>query len=305
MKVLIVEDDSDKLQKVAATVLKCGEQGTEIDTAQNAAQAKRALAKTEYDLLILDVALPPSADLIANPLGGVELLRSISRSNRYKKPRAIIGLTAYSDLISQVTPQFRMESWTLVHFDRASEEWASQIERKIRYLRDSNSSPTEPGYGCELCVLTALYDPEFKALQRLPWGWSRLTLPGDAGQYWEGQFSREDEQYKVVAAYASKPGMTFSAALAMKMISQFRPKLVAMVGIAAGIRGKCILGDAIVADPCWDWGHGKFKDSEAVTVFEPAPFWYFFVGIFFFCRCCAVETTAPYPVCYYCVCVFC
>jgi nucleoside phosphorylase len=148
---------------------------------------------------------------------------------------------------------------------------AYQIKRKIKYLRDSHSNSTDPDYGCELCVLTALYDPEFKALQRLPWGWSRRLLPGDATHYWEGCFAREGEEHKVVAAYASKIGMTFAATLAMKMIYEFRPRYLAMIGIAAGIRGKCTLGDAIVADPCWDWGHGKFKDSEGVTVFEPAP----------------------------------
>lgn len=57
----------------------------------------------------------------------------------------------------------------------------------------------------------------------------------------------------------------------MKMILEFRSRYLAMVEIAAGIRDRCVFGDAIVAHPCWDWESGKFKDRESVTVIEPAP----------------------------------
>jgi nucleoside phosphorylase len=55
------------------------------------------------------------------------------------------------------------------------------------------------------------------------------------------------------------------------MIAQFRPRLMAMVGICAGRFEKTGLGDVIVGDPCWDWGSGKIDSEKNVPRFRPAP----------------------------------
>jgi nucleoside phosphorylase len=271
MKVLLVEDDSEKLRLVATVIHKISAGGIEIETAHNAAQAKKALSTTQYDVMILDVSLPAAADALASPKGGLDLLRAVVRTDRYLKPREIIGLTAYANLLDEVGHSFSNQLWTLVHFDRSSEEWSSQMTQKIRYLMGAAQSGSVPEYNAELCILTALYDPELKAVLRLPWSWKELEFPNDATQYWEGHYQRNGETHRVVASCATKMGMPNAATLAMKMIHSFRPKYLSMVGIAAGVRGTCSLGDVIAADPCWDWGSGKFKDVDGAAVFEAAP----------------------------------
>jgi nucleoside phosphorylase len=66
-------------------------------------------------------------------------------------------------------------------------------------------------------------------------------------------------------------GMTSAAVLTMKMIYAFRPRYVAMCGIAAGFPGKCSLGDIVAVDPGWDYGSGKWKLQGKTPVFLPAP----------------------------------
>jgi nucleoside phosphorylase len=58
------------------------------------------------------------------------------------------------------------------------------------------------------------------------------------------------------------------------MIHAFRPKYIAMVGIAAGVRDRVKYGDVIIANPCWDWGSGKHthRSSDGVARFAAAPF---------------------------------
>jgi nucleoside phosphorylase len=51
------------------------------------------------------------------------------------------------------------------------------------------------------------------------------------------------------------------------VISALRPRILAMVGICAGMRGSCEMGDLLVADPSWDWQMGKY----AQDAFEIAP----------------------------------
>ena len=49
---------------------------------------------------------------------------------------------------------------------------------------------------------------------------------------------------RVLAAHAPQMGMTAAAILATKMIHTFSPRYLAMVGICAGIRDTCNIGDA-------------------------------------------------------------
>lgn len=52
---------------------------------------------------------------------------------------------------------------------------------------------------------------------------------------------------------------------ATKLIEYFRPKIIIVVGICAGVSGKCNLGDILVADPCFDWGSGKWERDPVTS----------------------------------------
>jgi nucleoside phosphorylase len=83
-------------------------------------------------------------------------------------------------------------------------------------------------------------------------------------------------ELRVVAAATNQMGMPASAVLATKMIIRFRPRLVAMVGIAAGVQGKGRgFGDVLAAEHTFDYGSGKAalegeKGHEKVA-FHPDP----------------------------------
>ncbi|MDN4987932.1 histidine kinase, partial [Bradyrhizobium sp. WYCCWR 13022] len=112
---------------------------------------------------------------------------------------------------------------------------------------------------------------ELSAVRSLPCGWQPLRLERDETRYLIGGVLDGERVYSVIAAAAPRMGMSASAVLTSKMIAQFRPRLVAMVGICAGRAEKTQLGDVIVADPCWDWGSGKIDSVDNVPHFRPAP----------------------------------
>jgi nucleoside phosphorylase len=66
-------------------------------------------------------------------------------------------------------------------------------------------------------------------------------------------------------------GMPASAFTAAKMIEIFRPEYLIMPGIAAGVAGRCEVGDVIVADPTWDWGSGKIERRDGKAELKVAP----------------------------------
>jgi nucleoside phosphorylase/CheY-like chemotaxis protein len=272
MKILLIEDNLNKLNIVVELLRNIDGIVAEIEVAYDANQAKRYLEQIYFDVVILDISLPVMAGKSASPQGGLDLMEEILRRDKYKKPREIIGLTAHEDVFQSATPRFYSELWSLVHYDVSTDAWARQIERKIRYLHLMEKTDDVPNYKCDLCVLTALEKPEFSALLALPWSWKTLSEERDGTVYREGKFQGPNGIKRVIAACSPQMGLTAAAVLATKLIYTFIPRYITMVGIAAGIRGTCALGDIVCADPCWDWGSGKIATgSDGVSSFEPAP----------------------------------
>ncbi|ESJ04658.1 hypothetical protein B551_0217500 [Cupriavidus sp. HPC(L)] len=57
-------------------------------------------------------------------------------------------------------------------------------------------------------------------------------------------------------------GLVNMAIAATKAIELFKPKIVAMSGICAGVEGESKLLDIVVGQVCWEWQTGKFKDGK-------------------------------------------
>ena len=271
MKALIVEDNSTKLQQVANILRHSVSGEIEIETANDVGQAKRLLSQHQFDIAVLDISLPIMPGEDSTQLAGLELMEEVARRPKYKKPGHIVGLTAYPDLYTSSLPRFNNELWSLIYFDPTGELWSDQLSRKVRYIEVSLNSTNVPAHQSDLCVIAALHDPELKALLRIPWHWRALSLDGDATLYHEGRYRGLQGERRVLAAHAPQMGMTATAILATKMIHNFAPRYLAMIGICAGIRGVCNLGDVICVDPCWDWGSGKFIDRGGASDFLQAP----------------------------------
>lgn len=78
---------------------------------------------------------------------------------------------------------------------------------------------------------------------------------------------------RVVATTASSMGLTAAAIATTQTIFQFRPRLVLMVGIAAGTRSvDKRFGDVLVADPSVDYNSGKVAVANGIREFLPDPY---------------------------------
>jgi nucleoside phosphorylase len=120
-------------------------------------------------------------------------------------------------------------------------------------------------------IITALHDPEFHYLLKLDANWQKRKHPNDSTIYYEGIFADGNKKLKVVAAASPQMGMPASTTLSLKIIEHYRPKYIVMVGIAAGVKGKCELGDILIADMSWDYGNGKMRRKRDGVTFEPDP----------------------------------
>lgn len=275
MKILVVEDDNQKYGRVHAVLEQAGVPDGDIVHVIAAAPAYELLRQTQFDLMLLDVNIPRRlADPRPQRGGGLELLRDLSRESDLRRPTYIVGLTAYEDVVAEFGSAFEDQLWSLVHYKESSDQWIAQLLVKVTYIQAANRSRNFSDgetYGCDLAIITALDTVEFDAVHSLPLSWEPLRLRHDETRYLSGTLATSSGTKSIIAAAAPRMGIPASAVLSSKIIHQFRPRFVAMVGICAGRKDKVSLGDVIIAEPTWDWGSGKISSDQGESKFLPSP----------------------------------
>lgn len=270
ISVLIVDDDPKKVEVVRGVVEKAaGNLGANVQVAGNAYDAGQLMGGCAYDLMILDILLPVRRGEEARPDGGVRVLDSLKSATPPRLPAHIVGLTAYADLLNKYAPQFGEDLWFVVRFDFSSNDWEQRLSHRVEYIA-SQEARNNAAYNCDVGIVTALHEVELEAVLGLEANWTETRRPGDDCIYHAGKFDRSGRSLSVVAAAAVEMGMCAAVTLSMNLISQFRPRVLAMVGVAAGVKGNP--GDILVADQSWDYGSGKSTETDAGTkLFLPAP----------------------------------
>jgi nucleoside phosphorylase len=269
----IVDDDGEKRAEIAQIIRSVVGAGVDIREAVSIVSARRLLQGERLDLLILDIALPDLDDGEARSEGGVALLDEVMSSARYVVPAQVIGITAREDVYEDAAARFGSELWSVLRFDRTSNEWSERLATKLRHIMRLNHTSSAAAADYDIGIVVALRDPELEAVLSLPWSWAQTEQRGDPTVYHCGRFRRSDgTEGRAVVARAGQMGMPAATALATKLGLAFRPKLVTMVGICAGNKDDVAIGDLVAANPTWDYGSGKYGTREGKEVFEPAPY---------------------------------
>lgn len=272
--ILIVEDSAEKASIIRDFICTLEYvDANKIDVVTDARTARERLGQKSFHLLILDVQIPKvfGGDLPTKD-GGIELLASLSKSGRVNLPLHVIGLTAYDDAIDLAAAPFAEQLWGLLKYTQDGDGWRRQLRTKIDYLTSAIQASTfNARYMFDVAIVTALLDPEFAAIKRLDYNWEPLSLKDDITEYQVGSVLRDTKTLKIVAASAAQMGMAASAVLASKIIYRFRPRIIAMTGITAGIKDKANIGDVLAADSSWDYGSGKFVAKGKTRQFLPDP----------------------------------
>lgn len=272
INILIVDDNPRKI-KGLRNFIEIIPEVSQLDTATNVISAKKLLSEKHYDLLILDLGLPLRDGDDANPENGVNFLDDIHKQTRLITPFHIIGFSAVDEFISRFKKSFDDDLWALIKYEEHSTAWERQVKNKINYLIKSKidlQNPTNFGFQYDLAVITALRTPELESILNLDANWESFKLDNDATEYHKGIITRDGKNIKIIAASAPQMGMVASSTLTNKIISNFRPRYLAMTGIAGGVRGIGNLGDILIADISFDSGSGKLKSDENGNIkFEP------------------------------------
>jgi nucleoside phosphorylase len=129
----------------------------------------------------------------------------------------------------------------------------------------------------DIGIVCALEYPELAAVIKALGGIGAWTEVGDARHahvYREtSMMSVGGTKLRIVATTSTSMGLTAAAIVTTQLVLQFRPRLVAMIGIAAGTHsGGKQFGDVLVADPSVDYNSGKVVLAGGIREFQPDPY---------------------------------
>ena len=140
-----------------------------------------------------------------------------------------------------------------------------------------NTEAETQSYRTDIGIICALEHPEFAAVADAFGGAEAWRETGDARfphVYRSCELlSTGGRRLSVVATTSTSMGLTAASIVTTQLIMQYRPRIVVMIGIAAGTRsGGKEFGDVLVADPSVDYNSGKVIRSDGIRGFLPDPY---------------------------------
>ncbi|MEO5684523.1 MAG: hypothetical protein ABIQ88_17915 [Chitinophagaceae bacterium] len=157
---------------------------------------------------------------------------------------------------------------TVIRYSNIDVEWQERLHNGIDQWVQSKISSLQVDltYDYGIGIISAI-KIELAAVKRLGKNWTKVNKPNDPSPYYETTFEGKQKTFRVITGCAPQMGMNASAVLSMKIIQNFRPKYLFMIGIVASVKtaDQHGYGDIIIIDECWDGGAGKITQDEYNT----------------------------------------
>lgn len=272
IKVLFVDDNLERIRSIISILPKEKVQ-TEYVTTKN--EALRKVAEKEFDLAIIDIMLPDTLDdTYPNKSAGVELINELEK-RRVNPPHRIVGVTSNEDTFSQYEKFFNDRLFPIIKWNFVNNtDWKEKIIKYIDYIYLTKYK-NKIDIKVDTAIITAVQN-EFKAVWDCYKNWESIVVPNDPSTYYYTRATNIDGKTNVILlTVLSEMGLTAATNQTTKIINEFFPQKVFMVGICGGVKGEVNLGDLVIANTSWDYGSGKIKPSNEkyghYYKFEPLP----------------------------------
>jgi nucleoside phosphorylase len=271
---LLIVDDSDQKARQVEELLRKSVPDLRIERAKSFRSAVRFLESTTYDLLILDLMLPIRDGDAPTEQGGKQVLAEVLDGTGCRHPSHIVCLTAFDEMAEALRDEAKRKLVHLVIYDEIEGAWQTPLAEKAKaieaMLQETRFLPKD--YKTDLAIVTSSPRVELQEILKI----SELSPEynqADLLHYFVGKWPRAGgASVSVIACAAPSMGMTAACVTACKVIERWRPRYLAMTGIAAGTKkDDQKFGDILVAEAAYDYGSGKIAETENGRVFIASP----------------------------------
>jgi nucleoside phosphorylase len=251
MRYLVIQDDTN-VESILSRLIHSADGAAAITVGRTFSEATRHLTTSSFDLIVFDVYLPLSNSSEPERNFGSELLETFMSSRNNGAETVLVTKDSFAE--SDVIPIFNQFDVVVISYVESRGDWQSALLQKIR--------KTVARQRFDFLIFNAL-PKESRAF------FLTEAKPSEIRSY-AGLNCREMRIGDSIGLNIEpvRPGPVDIAIVATKAIEYFRPRIVAMGGICAGIRGETSLMDLLIADPCWNYQSGKTKAGE----FLPEPY---------------------------------
>lgn len=279
MRVLIVDDISEKIKIIKAAINESGIEDLEIDAVGTIGKAVGELVLNETHILIADMKIPENYGDEPLPDGGLKLIDKVKNNKKAKTPINILLLTSVDEIYKDYQNEKIDTPYDFVYYDQSSEEWKKKIVRIIQktkeYLLSTNNEIGANKYNYDIAIIT-VNPREKEALEKIS-RWKQIEIANDTTKYDETEWITKDgRKLKVVKTSPVFMGMVPAAVASMKLINHFTPRYIVMPGVAACIEKDYKIGDVLVGTIVYNYSAGKYstpKGHEKEAANNPLKFW--------------------------------
>jgi nucleoside phosphorylase/CheY-like chemotaxis protein len=248
MEILLIEDSQKKIAAINEVLNSNLEYGQlKLRVVRSLNEARRCILCAKYDLIIFDIYLPVS-DAEGDTAVDVssELIDEFSVSKNYLTESLVITQYPLDEIDS--LHQFNANGVTVVAYSESDKRWIHSLEIKLSRIKRNVKYEF-----LIFCALTKERD-----------AYSKTNASVGEGIILKGLDCKEIEISDHFGLIITPPkmGLVNMAITASKAIEYFQPKIVAMSGICAGVKGNSSYLDLIIPERCWEYQTGKFIDGE-------------------------------------------
>ena len=247
MEILIIEDQDDKFAVLQSEISSSfSEVAIKLERSRSLAAATKQIYEKKFDLIVIDLMVPlrDSEPLPQDISEDIISILELSTSNRDTN---IISLSGYEDLVSSQRQRFTESGIILVHYDGSGGRWKKYIRSALSKIKEQVIF--------DFVIICAL-EKERSAYR---------STSAKIGEFRNIRgldcMSLDLGSLRGVCVKLPRMGLVEASIVATRAIDLFKPRLVTMSGICAGIPGNANLGTLIVPDICWEYQAGKWADA--------------------------------------------
>lgn len=243
MEILIIEDSKEKFDQVEAiTKTYFKDDYVEVIRCEDMAGATKNIYEKKFDLIITDLLLPPRHGDTQVDLSD-EITATIQDS-KLNRATSTIALSAFSDIIEERRRYFSDLGIFLVEYDDAS-KWVNALEMCFQRVA------VKARY--EFVIFCALEK------ERSAYRAAGCTVGEPFVARGLNCLRVEIDGKKGLCIRMPRAGLVDAGIVAAKAIELYSPKIVAMSGICAGVKGHSSIGSLVIASFTWEYQVGKFN----------------------------------------------
>jgi len=245
MKILILEDEDSKNDEIQYEIHQIISDA-EIQRERNWCDYTRAIAKTKFDLILLDLVVPRSGkdDTVEDHHDQLVSTTRDYESKSFLTPAIV--LTRHTEDSGDFVYDLNAVDINVIPFNGHG-AWKEALKLKLL--------AAQPKQKYEFVIVCAL-DKEINAFDGLTDTWGAVKTIS-------GLVCREVQidTYKGVIVRAHRMGLVAAAVVATMALERFEPRLICMSGICGGILGESRIYDLLVTQTCHQHDAGKWSGA--------------------------------------------